>query len=68
MMCPYPYPYQNNTNNEFARDLLRNRGFSRFCKLEKFAYRRWYLTRDMRKARRWLIVMDSIKRRKGKYA
>ena len=60
-MCRFPT--EVNFNVEYIRDFHRGRDVSRFHKLEQFASRRWTATRDLGHARKWLWVIDTIKRR-----
>jgi hypothetical protein len=60
-MCPYP---PSTWNMKYIRDRYRGRGFERFDRLEKFAYKRWMATHDMRRARQWLALLEDIKARR----
>ena len=60
-MCPYP---MSPINVEYMRDVRRGRDWSRFYKLAAFANRRWRDTQDLRRARQWLAIMETIERRR----
>lgn len=61
-MCPFPGAP---LNMKYVRDLYRGRDWKRFDRLERFAYKRWSATKDLRRARQWLCILDDIKARRS---
>lgn len=60
-MCRYdPTP---DFNAEWMRDRLRARDEARFVKLDEYVHARWQKALDIRFAKQWLDLQETIRRR-----